>query len=132
MKGVDCLHLNPDCVRDILVTVEENEFGNSLSLSTLVELLPAYTEDELTYACLKLNEGDLLDVLTVNAIGLTHPAIVEIKELTFYGHEFLDNIKSDNVWNKTKQVAKGVGSFSLQTIKDISTAVISDLIKSNF
>lgn len=125
------MHLNPDCVRDILLTVEANDFGNTLFPSSLAKALPSYTEDEINYACLKLSEGNLLNVVTMKSIGMTHPAICRIEEITFAGHEFLDNIKSDNVWCKTKQVAKGIGSFSLQTLKDISTSVVTELIKSH-
>ncbi len=59
------------------------------------------------------------------------PDIKSINDLTFVGHEFLEDIKSDNTWNKTKSVAKNIGTFSLHTLKDISAEVISDLIKKN-
>ena len=59
------------------------------------------------------------------------PGIKSIHNLTISGHEFLENIKSDNAWNKTKSIASKVGSYSLSTIKDISVGIISELIKRN-
>ena len=40
----------------------------------------------------------------------------------------LANIRNDNNWNKTKNIAKQMGSFSLETLKDVASNVISDLI----
>jgi hypothetical protein len=57
------------------------------------------------------------------------PGIKSIHNLTFYGHEFLENIKSDNTWNKTKSIASKVGSYSLNTLRDISVGVIGEIIK---
>ena len=126
------MKLNPDCIRDILLTVENNEFGNHLTLTKLCEKIPNYTNEEIHYACLKLYEGAYLDLTTLNIMNQTMPAIRSINDLTFQGHEFLDSIKVDSNWNKTKDVAKKVGSFSLNTLKDISAQVIAEVIKKSF
>ena len=124
------MKLNPDCIRDILLTVESNDFGAYMTLDRLSEKLPIYSRDELHYCCLKLHEGNYLELLTVNMLGTHLPGIKSIFDLTFEGHEFLENIKSDTNWNKTKTIAKEVGSFSLNTVKDIAVQVISNVINS--
>jgi len=48
-------------------------------------------------------------------------------DLTYQGHQFLDEIRSDNVWNKTKETAKSIGSFSVNTLSTIATGVITSL-----
>lgn len=121
-----------DCVRNILLCIESNDFGNELLIDDLVARLPAYSHDELEYTCLKLLDGGFLDVTTAHCLGCSHPVVVRIHEITFSGHEFLDKIKSDTVWTKTKNIAGNIGSFSLNTIKEIATSVLSELIKSKF
>ena len=47
-----------------------------------------------------------------------------ISKLTWNGHDFLDAIRSDSVWEKTKAtVAETVGSASFEVIKAVATAV---------
>jgi hypothetical protein len=121
--------LNPDCIRDILITVENSEFGSHMTLEKLCEKLPNYTRDEIHYCCIKLNEAGMLEVLIVQMMRQTMPGIKTINDLTFEGHEFLADIKSDNAWNKTKSIAKNIGSFSIHALKDISVGVVSELIK---
>lgn len=50
--------------------------------------------------------------------------------LTWEGHEFLDKIKQDNVWSKTKStlIKKGIPA-TLEAIKEISTAIITGMIQ---
>lgn len=126
------MKLNLDCIRDILLIVESNNFGAYMTLDCLSKKLPIYSRDELHYCCLKLHEGNYLELLTVNMSGTHLPEIKSIFDLTLEGHEFLGNIKNDTNWNKTKTIAKEVGSFSLNTVKDIAVQVISNIINSKF
>lgn len=123
------MRLNPDCVRDILLTVENNDFGVHMSLDKLCEKLPNYSREEIHYCCLKLDEGGFLEVISLPMMRQTMPDIKTIKDLTFEGHEFLADIRSDNAWNKTKSIAKQVGSFSVHALRDIAAHVIKEIIK---
>ncbi|WP_298846326.1 DUF2513 domain-containing protein [Clostridium sp.] len=45
--------------------------------------------------------------------------------LTWKGHEFLEKIKDDNVWSKTKNVMKEKGiQFTIKAIEQIATKLI--------
>ena len=125
------MKLNLDCVRDILLTVESNDFGVHMSFNKLCEKLPKYKSEEIHYCCLKLSEANLLQVVTISVIRNNMPSIKIIKDLTYPGHEFLADIKSDNVWTKIKSIALNVGSFSIHAIKEIAVSVTSDIIKSH-
>ncbi|HSI39854.1 MAG TPA: DUF2513 domain-containing protein [Xanthobacteraceae bacterium] len=48
--------------------------------------------------------------------------------LSWQGHEFLDNIRDDDVWNKTKDGAKRVGGFSLELIADLAKGLLKKKI----
>lgn len=127
------MHLNPDCCRDILLAVEDKPLGEFFTINTLFKQINNYPDDEVYYACLKLNEAGFLDISTVGVLHHTQtPRISTIDELTYTGHEFLDNIRSKSTWEKTKKIASSVGSFSLKTLMSISSNLITELIKSHF
>ena len=119
--------LNPDCVRDVLLCIESCNFGECLTLDSLSKKLPTYTHNELWYTCLKLEEGGYIDMLTFSQIGSGphYPNIKQINGLTFWGHEFLNSIRADTVWDKTKEIAKKAGIFSLESIGEIAKKVAS-------
>lgn len=124
------MKLNLDCVRDILLTVEANDFGNQLTLNSLHNRIPQYALNEIEYACLKLNEADMIDIQTVNVSRKSVPSVARINELTFYGHEFLDNIRSDEGWKKVSSVSKQFGSASLKVIANIAAELATSTLKS--
>lgn len=55
-----------------------------------------------------------------------------VYDLSPQGHLFLADIKENNIWNKTKEVYKQIGTTSLNSIKEIATNVISNLITDYF
>ena len=53
-----------------------------------------------------------------------------VGRLTWEGHEFLDKIKNDTVWNKTLKVIKEKGlPLALDTVKDIAAAVAAAMLQ---
>lgn len=57
---------------------------------------------------------------------------IEIDDLAPAGHQFLANVRQDNIWNNTKTIAGKVGSKSLDALIQISSNVITELIKAQF
>ncbi|MDL2217377.1 DUF2513 domain-containing protein [Christensenellaceae bacterium OttesenSCG-928-M15] len=119
------MRLNPDCIRGILLAVEEKELGSTYNVDTLHAKIPEFSVEEITYCCLKLDEAGLLQIMTIRALRQTHPAIKSIHELTMKGHDFLDNIRSESVWKETKSKATSVGSFALDVISQIASSIIT-------
>lgn len=125
------MKLNMDCVRDVLLTVEDQPFNKLLSMSELTDILPNYSEDELTYTCDKLQEGGLLDVLIARA-DLLPPAVKGIRDLTFEGHEFLDQIRPPERWDEVKNITRRIGTVSLKMLSTVSEAIITAALKNYF
>ena len=69
------MKLNPDCIRDILVAVEEMEYNSTYTISKLHDKLPAYTVEELNYHCLQMIDANLLNAKAMNTLGCTTPRI---------------------------------------------------------
>ena len=123
------MKLNHDCIRDILVTIEGMEYNSAYTIDKLHEKLPAYTVEELNYHCLQMIDADLLNAKSMNVVGRITPQVWRIFDLTYSGHQFLADIRSDNVWDKTKDVAKNVGSESLHALKDIAVNLVTSTIQ---
>ena len=52
-----------------------------------------------------------------------------IKRMTSYGHDYLDNVRDDTIWNETKQKINGVASsVSLEIVKSVAQKIILGLI----
>ncbi|MFW5436364.1 DUF2513 domain-containing protein [Paenibacillus apiarius] len=122
------MKLNPDCIRDVLLTVEEHT-GLSRPMhypnAKEYELFQSYSPEEVFY---HINQCELSGLLTEVNWFIGRECLIH--DLSPAGHEFLANIRNDNNWNKTKEVAKNVGSFSLSTLKEIASSVIAGIISS--
>lgn len=126
------LKLNTDCVRDILLSVEEEcDFSHHMDYDRDLNnniRLKQYTHEEIIYHIRQCEYSEL--IFKPNYYdGGKH---IIISDLTPSGHQFLANIRDDNVWNGVKVVAKKVGSTSLNAITQIASNVITQIIKSQF
>ena len=122
------MKLNPDCMRDILLVMEDIPYDESLSFSKLSNELTSYNEDDLRDSCLKLYEAGFIEVLKRETNHGT--LILKIRDITYTGHQFLADIRSDNVWSKTKGVLSKVGSNSVSTISQVASGILTLIIKS--
>lgn len=121
------MKLNPDCVRDVLLYVENNtDLRHFVSISPLQipDELSKYSADEVMY---HIKQAELSSLLDVPSWYLDGGCL--IKYLLPEGHQFLSNIREDNNWNQTKNISKSVGSNSLDALKQIATGVITSLIQ---
>ncbi len=122
------MKLNPDCIRDILITVEMHT-----SLKTPIRFDPHsiqppasdYPDDEVLY---HVKQCELSGFFGEETLWFMNGGCM-VRYLSPAGHQFLSDIRSDNNWNKTKEIAKNVGSDSLSALKDIATGIISSMIQ---
>ena len=124
------MKLNPDCIRDILLCVEANtDLQHFLSIGPqdIPEEISQYSLDEIMY---HIKQAELSGLLIAPSWYLDGGCM--IKYLLPSGHQFLSDIREDTNWNKTKEIAKTVGSNSLDALKQIATEVISSVIKNQF
>lgn len=125
------MKLNIDCIRDILFYLEEN-----LQLTPDLELeeislfdLPQhlnYSIQELANTLLVLQEAGFIEAYVVH--GDNQITLLDIYRITYDGYQFIESIRPETVWHKVKSVGKSVGSFSISTITQIATGVLTSLI----
>ena len=117
---------NWDVVRELLTKMEEcSGPGDTLSLSSF----PSERSAEVSYHAELLLEAGLVDGQMSRAIS-RDPHDFFLRRLTWNGHEFLDSIRSDNVWEKTKKVfvSKGI-EMTVDLVKFVATEVASAVLK---
>lgn len=124
------MKLNLDCIRAVMLAVENKPLGETLSIREL-EACTHFPEDDVIYTCLKLEEAGFLDLLTVPIRGPL-PGIKSVGELSYAGHEFLNSIRSDDIWAKTKKHAKDLGSFSLPFVQSIALKLLESKVQGLF
>jgi hypothetical protein len=139
--------MNLDCIRDILLEVEEKLFisverkvkwggegyypyddfeiivSSHLSSHNDLKYLSKYSSDKIEENSVILSKYGLLK---------EHINIVNRYELTPEGHLFLADIKNDENWLKIKEISDKIGFSSLDSIKEIISYLRKSLINDCF
>lgn len=119
--------LNYDCIRDILLTVQDIEFNRFIKCNEFSNypLLSAYSYNEFVYHVTKLGDENYLDV---QFDPMFHEPY-RIFDLTWNGHELIQSIGNDSVYNKTKdKIFSTVGSVSIEVFKLLATETSKNLL----
>lgn len=123
------MKLNKDCVRDLLLYVENQELGKHVYNHELENIFAKennYTPEEVEYATRKLKEAKF-----IHADGVFNDGSwIEygIGEITWDGHQFLDNIRDDKVWKTVKRTVSKLSSVSLPLMSKLAWATITKYI----
>lgn len=120
------MKLNQDCIRDLLLYLEENlSYQNIVTINNMS--LKNYSTSNLVYTADKLIEAGYLDCIKSRSMDEECPTIIA-KSITYAGHQFLDNIRDDTVFAKTKSVLSGLKSVSVEIISETASKVITNMI----
>ena len=117
-----------ELIRKILFTIEEKYVDTWLSGNEIN--IDGYDMKTIAYHCAILHDAGLIYDYQ-GQYGGDELLFFGVGRLTWAGHEFLDKIKNDTVWNKTKGVIKEKGiPFVLDAVKEIATAITTSMIQS--
>lgn len=122
------MKLNPDCVRDILLFVEENtdyKVSCRISKTNIPDTLSEYPSNVVMYHVDQCIMSEYFSKTSSDINGN-----ITIKGLSPIGHKFIDNVRNDEIWSDVKSVSAKVGSKSLDSLMQIATGVITALIQS--
>ncbi|MBE5922628.1 MAG: DUF2513 domain-containing protein [Lachnospiraceae bacterium] len=122
------MKLNPDCTRDILLIVEslpDIKHYYRFDETTIPALFPKYSFEEVMY---HLRQCELNGFLFEPSHTMNYGSYT-VSDLTPKGHEFLNNIRADNVWNHVKVISSKIGSNSLSALFQIAATVVQQLIQ---
>lgn len=111
-----------DLIREILLTVEQQDNGVpgwKLSIENVEHAV--LTEHLVLTHEAGLIEGSLWSGMNSRTFN--------VRRLTWRGHEFLDNIRDPEIWQKTKLGAEKFGGFSIDVVAAIAKGLVKKKIK---
>ena len=120
---------NIDCIRDIMVYADEYmKMDDFLDITRLQKNLEendkVYSIEDITYSIVMLKESELARV-RIQPAGGKEVYAGGIYRLTSKGHDYLDALRDDNIYNESKGIANKLGDKSLDTLFDIAKGLIS-------
>lgn len=113
-----------ELIRKIMFKIESDYTGESLR-SPEIE---GYDKVTVAEHCRLMYEYGLLD--EYKSIGADNAPVILffVGNLTWAGYDFLEKIRQDTVWNRTKDVIAQKGlPMVLDVVKDISSTVITSM-----
>lgn len=123
------MELKHDCVRALLLTIEEEaKIDNHFSLDHLKEMprLKDFDRDDIAYTAIKLKEADFINAEHFYSDDTLGGIVVS--NLTYAGHQFLDNIRDGKVWKEVKKQASNFSSISLAILAELAAAYIKSTL----
>lgn len=139
------MKLNPDCVRDVMLELEENlqiEKQNNriyrfqalavCDLAASMEKKLGYRSEDVVYSALQLWGGGY--IATNGSLPVCGDFnVVEMGEIVYItpkGHEFIATIHSEKTWKgKIAPVLEKIGCVSLSIIESVSKGVANSVIE---
>jgi len=111
-----------DCIRAILVALEEN--GDATSFIEPSDIA-AFDAETVAYNTKLLIEAGLAEGLIKQSRGL----FCVVRSMTWEGHELLDKMRSEKLWNQIKKTAREKGvSLSFEAVKALGTYALTRLL----
>lgn len=131
------MKLNPDCVRDLMLFLEDKTFimqagktGGRFhaidpSLAKDIQPLTQYSPEEILYHIIQLSEsGYIVTDFKFNPHGeYSDFALSRVFYLTPKGHEFSASMDEQKHWEKAKKILASIGNVSLAVIEAVSSGV---------
>lgn len=120
---------NLDLVRSLLLCFEAMDLHPSRVLFIRGGADPRFKEiqataDEIDYHVALMEERELIDIPTKTMDGG-----FGLRKLTWEGHDFLDSVRDDEVWRKTRRGAEDAGAWTFDLIKDLAKGFVKKQIE---
>lgn len=126
------MKLNYDCLRKTLMALEEvltlrDDYGyQSIGVHEIIDnpnISNEFDKKDIAYCLYMMIDAGLIE--ETQRTPLTPCRERCICTITYKGHEFLDNVRDNDIWKETKEKAVKVGSVALNILSQIAANVIS-------
>ena len=108
-----------DLVRKILQWMEAQEHGSVAGRKVAID---GYTQEQIGYHAYLMHEAGLIFAVNVPSTGLASPRYLPVR-LTWAGHDFLESVKDDGLWEKAKKnVIQPAGGVAFSVLVDWARA----------
>lgn len=121
------MELDYDFVRQLLLHIEAKAPLQGLDGNDLYKFANDKNKDkeDLQYTIIKLVEGNLI---TAKLRYASNNLQIYSVNLTYQGHEYLNNIRDNKIWKNTKKISSKLSSVSLEILKSIAINEINKVI----
>lgn len=120
------MQINTDCVRDILLYLEANlkiskgHVFESISLKKLQEAFTdKYSAEDVFYSVYNLRQIRFIEG-SISDASNRKMFFCDIENITYTGHQFLNSIRPQPIWDKTKGIVSKIGIHSLGFIEGVA------------
>lgn len=130
------MKLDLNCIRDTLITLEnwlvlnddlEFVYLNLDEIHKSSNMLK-YSRAEIAYTLVILKEAGFIEaIIDYASNGINE---LDVIRLTYKGHQFLDTIRPQSVWDKIYSVAEKANLKSIHAIMEIADIILPETIKS--
>ena len=134
------MKLNPDCIRDVLLYLEENlgYTDNQVSMEhkeiTIHKIKTdvcekySHTNVDVQYSIEKLYEIQYITMRNIQYDSRKYIVSGNINDITWNGHNFLNNVRPKSVWDATKAGASKLGLMSIHALSNISMKIVEKIV----
>lgn len=133
------MKINIDCMREVLLFLEKNLTATLIDNDTAIEFncisaldiskgMPHFKQEDVWYSLKMLAECDYIDINGIQ--GKDYFSMLNVESMTYAGHKFLESIRPQSVWNKTKSIISKVGSHTLGFVEDTAQKIAIEYAKS--
>jgi hypothetical protein len=123
LRRVQNMTRDMDFIRELLLRVEQDQEmngQNTFFFDSAEDMgISGHSTEETAYHLELLIRAGFID----GAVESGYP-IPSVRSLTWEGHEFLENIKNDDVWTATKGRLAGLPGVALSAVAAIAMAEI--------
>ena len=128
------MKLNYDCIRDVLIYYEDNLVMNyhynipELSIRDVIGALSnKYDNTDVAYSIIQLIKSGYLDGrFSYNTPRKEVSGVVT--DITWEGHELLNSIRPQTIWEVTKENATKLGVTSIRGVASLAKSVINAIV----
>jgi hypothetical protein len=112
-----------DLIREILLVIEDQPAGKMMRT---IQLPEQWSHEEVVGHLRLISQAGLIDG-KIEILG--KDLLLAIHGLSNEGHDLLDSIRNETVWESTKEtVARAGGSVAIETLKSIAAAAMAKLL----
>lgn len=88
-----------DLIRSILLSMEASDHGFAAERPAVDD----YTEEQIGYHVYLMGQAGLITTADATTLADQSPSAIPLS-ITWAGHDFLDSVKDETLWNKAKSV----------------------------
>ena len=111
-----------DLIREILLKIEERP----TDIPPQGVTIEGYSQEDITYNTFLLHDAGYIKAIVSKTMAGNS---IYPSQLTWEGHEFLDEARNKTVWEKAKKVVEKAGTTSLSIFRPILTRVAASEIE---